>query len=172
MLSNLGIIIGSWYRGPIPHGILNNTTIWVGLWTHDKHPIAHLYRWAIGCLLWIRCRNVTARYRECNAWYYFPGPLYPYGPSHGDTNGGPITDNQPIDTQINLGWFTIYNVPFSSMLVGYYFCMDGTWEYISVYWQQGTSHLWVNCFMSWMPASNKGARISDNFRYPLLSRAC
>ena len=28
-----------------------------GLWTHNRHPIAHLHGWAMGCLLWLICRR-------------------------------------------------------------------------------------------------------------------
>ena len=29
----------------------------------------------------------------------------------------------------------------------FFFCMEETWEHVSVHWQQGNYLLWVNCFM-------------------------
>ena len=31
----------------------------------------------------------------------------------------------------------------------YYFCTDGTWEHVSVHWQQGNYQLWADCFRCW-----------------------
>ena len=44
----------------------------------------------------------------------------------------------------------------------YNFCMEETWEHVSVHWQQGNYQLWVNyfwTFMCWIPDSNVGASI-------------
>ena len=42
----------------------------------------------------------------------------------------------------------------------YYFCMEGTWEHVSVRWHQGNYQLWANCLMHWNPVSIAGLRVS------------
>ena len=42
----------------------------------------------------------------------------------------------------------------------YYFCMEETWDHVSVHWKQGNYQLGANCFMCWNPVAIAGLKVS------------
>ena len=50
------------------------------------------------------------------------------------------------------------------------FCIEESWEHVSVHWQHGNHQLWANCFTCWNPVSIAGLRVSRQPLHPLVYR--
>ena len=110
---------------------------------HIKHHILESYRYVCIELRYCVCSNLTIQlivYTRITVHSWYSGNLLVF-----------------IITECT--WNDVFLI---------IFCMEETWEHVSVHWQRGKYRLWANRFICWMSVSNAGSRVSRQLRHPLL----